>query len=137
MKKTQDICAPIPAKRSGLRRQRYQMLAAWYGNERAEREMSAHTAEPELIGKLLDAELGNIRRPENGTVIKLRSQWPQIVGAMFARFTEAESLRNGVLTLKVKHSTLLVELKPSCDLIRDRINSLFGENTCTDILLRI
>ena len=136
-KNTQDIYAPIPAKRSGLRRRRFQMLAMWYGTERAENEISAHTAMPKSISEVLDAELAGIRRPENGMVIRLRSEWSSVVGSMFARFCEPETLRNGILTLKVKHSALLVELKPSCDIICTKVNKILGENSCKEVRLKI
>lgn len=138
MKKVpQDICVPIPARRFDLRRRRYQMLKMWYGDERAVVEISAHTAQPKKIDLLLDDVLGRIRRPENGIIIRMKGQWSSIIGSMFSRFCEPESLRDGVLTLKVKHSALLVELKPSSDLICKKINTVFGENVCREVRLRV
>jgi hypothetical protein len=137
MKKAQDICAPIPARRSGLRRTRFQMLSLWYGDERAANEIAAHTYEPKPLADLLDAELSNIRRPENGMLITLRAQWPTIAGNMFSRFCEPESLNDGVLTLKVKHSALLMELKPCCDIFCTKVNQVLGEGSCKEIKLRV
>lgn len=138
MSATQDDCARIPPGKRGktLRRCRYQMLEMWYGRERAEVEISAHTCQVREMGGLLDEVLGRIRRKENGIIITMKGQWEKIVGTMFARFTEPEALKDGVLTLKVKHSALLVELRPSCDLICQRINSVCGENVCREIRLR-
>ena len=138
MSATQDNCARIPPGKRGktLRRRRYQMLEMWYGRERAEVEISAHTCQVREMGVLLDEVLGRIRRKENGIIITMKGQWEKIVGTMFARFTEPEALKDGVLTLKVKHSALLVELRPSCDLICQRINSICGENVCREIRLR-
>ena len=100
-------------------------------------EISAHTRQPKAIGALLDEELTRIRRPENGVLLKLRGQWGKVVGSMFAKFTEAESLKDGILTLKVRHSALLVELQPSCDLIVKRVNEVSGESTCKEVRLRV
>jgi hypothetical protein len=138
MSNPQDNCAPIPPGKRGktLRRRRYQILEMWYGRERAEVEISAHTSQVRPVDVLLDEVLGRIRRKENGIIINLKGQWEKIVGNMFARFTEPEMLKEGVLTLKVKHSALLVELRPSCDLIRQRINSICGEEVCREIRLR-
>ena len=137
MSKTPDITAPLPPRLTGKRRVRYSMLANWYGSERADVEISAHTCQPKIIGTLLDEEFTRIRRPENGVLLKLRGEWGKVVGSMFAKFTEAESLKDGILTLKVRHSALLVELKPSCDLIAKRVNEVAGENTCKEVRLRV
>ncbi len=138
MSNTQDNCAQIPPGKRGktLRRRRYQMLEMWYGKERAQLEIAAHTCQVRPVNDLLDEVLGKIRHKENGVIINLKGQWEKIVGNMFARFTEPEMLKEGVLTLKVKHSALLVELRPSCDLIRQRVNSICGEEVCKEIRLR-
>lgn len=136
MKELPDITSPIPPRSWGKRFRRYQDLAAWYGKERAEVEISAHTAQPVCISALLDNVLSAVKRPENGVLITLRGKWSAIVGSMFARFCEPESLKDGVLTLKVRHSALLVELKPSCDLIVKQVNKVAGDGTCREIRLR-
>ena len=129
--------SPLPPKSRYLRKRRFEMLAQWYGQERAEREITAHTAEPQSIGVLLDNILVKIRRPENGVLIKLKSRWNAFAGGSFARFTTPETLRNGVLTLKVRHSALLMELQPSLDLLRDNINRELGETVCREIKLTV
>ena len=130
-----DICNSLPLRRPGVRRNRYKMLEMWYGRDRAMTENSAHTAQPTPIDELLDGVLERIKRPENGTLIRLRSEWGKIVGAMLERFCEAESLRDGVLVLKVRHSALLVELRPSCDLICRKVNSVLGAEVCKEVRL--
>ena len=137
MNKSSENFTSLPPRNLGKRRIRYSMLAQWYGDERAEVEISAHTSQARRIDTLLDDILVKIRRPENGVLLTLRSKWSEVVGTMFAKFTEAESLKDGVLTLKVRHSALLVELKPSCDLIVKRVNEVIGENTCTAVQLRV
>lgn len=132
-----DNSSPLPPRKFSKRRERYTMLAQWYGHERAAVEISSHTCQPRKIDTLLDDILVKIRRPENGVLLTLRSKWGDIVGSMFAKFTEAESLKDGVLTLKVRHSALLVELNPSCDLIVKKVNEVMGEDTCTAVKLRV
>ena len=127
----------LPPKSRYLRKRRFGLLAQWYGEERAAREIALHTAQPESIGTLLNDILGKIRRPENGTLIKLRSNWGKFSGSSFARFTQPESLQNGVLTLKVRHSALLLELQPSLDLLRENINRELGETLCKEIRLTV
>ena len=115
------------------RRRRFDLLASWYGAERAEREMAAHTIQPRSIGPLVESVLAGVRRPENGLLIRIRSRWPEIMGDQFARFTEPVALRNGVMTLKVRHSALLQELRESPDLIRARVNARMGADICSSI----
>lgn len=127
----------VPPRRSDLRRRRYQMLSLWYGDERAVNEISAHTCQPRRIGTLLDLELQKINRPDNGHLIRINSEWEKIIGSSFARFCKPVALRDGVLSLKVRHSALLVELKPSCDLIKKRINTVLNSEVCREIRLCI
>lgn len=136
-KETPGITHILPLRRPGVRRNRYQMLEMWYGRERAITEIAAHTAQPEKIGVLLDEILLKIKRPENGQLIRLRSEWGNIVGRMLERFCEPESLRDGILMLKVRHSALLVELRPSCDLICRKVNTILGKKACKEVRLCI
>ena len=139
MNPPEDICKPIPPGKRGLsrRRRRYQMLKMWYGQEFADSEISAHTCQAKDFNEVLDSVLSRMNRPENGILITLHAQWEKVVGSMFSRFTEPESLRSGILTLKVRHSALLVELKPSCDLIRRRVNEVAGKEVCQEIRLQV
>ena len=135
----QRLTAPIPPGKAGkgARRRRYSMLAAWYGKERAAGEIAAHTAQPEKFDSLLDRVLEEISGRDKEMLVRLRRDWPRIIGGTFSRFCEPAVLREGVLTLKVRHSALLVELKPSCDLIRQKVNSVIGEEVCREIRLRV
>ncbi|MBQ9804581.1 MAG: DUF721 domain-containing protein [Lentisphaeria bacterium] len=117
--------APLPPRRHGLRRRRTELLTLWYGEERAAVEIAAHTVQPKSIGSLIDHELSRLHSPESSALIQLRTHWSELLGAGFSRFTEPLSLRDGVLTLKVRHSALLMELQPSQDLILKRIHSRF------------
>ena len=135
--KVPDICTPIPPRRYGSRRNRYEMLEQWYGTDRAKVEISAHTCQPKKLDILLDEVLTGINRPENGLLIRIKTQWAKIIGPNFSRFCEPESLREEILTLKVRHSALLMELKPSCDIICRKINRELGENVCKEIRLAV
>lgn len=135
MKKKPGIADPLPSRRMDLRRNRFDMLSQWYGKERASNEIAAHTCQPRRIDQLLNEVLQTVQRPENGALIRLRSEWSKIIGKNFSRFCEPHSLRDGVLTLTVRHSALLVELKPSCDLICRQINQVLGEELCREVRL--
>ncbi|MBE6388609.1 MAG: DUF721 domain-containing protein [Lentisphaerae bacterium] len=137
MRPESKISASFPPGKRGVRarKRRYRMLAEWYGEEAAEYEIAAHTCQPRKIDDLLCNILEKIKRPENGILVRLRSEWESVIGSTFARFCEPVSLRDNILTLKVRHSILLVELKPSCDIIRDKVNQVIGKDVCTEIRL--
>lgn len=114
----------LPQKDYLARNRRYQMLAAWYGAERAETEITAHTCRPELISGVLDDVLSQVRNQSAGVVVTLRSQWSNVIGATFAGFCEPEDFRDGVLYIKVRHSALIAELSPMSDIFIAAVNKL-------------
>ena len=128
-----DRTLPLRSRRK--RRERFSLLASWYGEERAEVEISSHTHQPALIGGLLDEVLSSTKNKDGGTLVKLSSSWKEIMGAEFSRFTEPVALKDGVLTMSVRHSAFLVELKPSLDIFVAAINRVAGENVCREIRL--
>ena len=126
----------VPPRSYGKRRTRYGLLASWYGDERAQVEIAAHTAHPEAIGKLIDTVLLEPEsRNKSSAVAALKSKWSSIVGA-FAAFTAPKQLRDGVLTIEVRHSALIVELSPSKDIFLKSINKVSGE-ICRDIIFTV
>ena len=135
MKGAREASAEIPPRRADLRRRRFELLSLWYGPESAEIEMSAHTAQPRPIGELVEAELARLHRPESATLFRIRSAWREIIGANYSRFTEPFTLQNGVLTLKVRHSALLMELQESRDVIVQRVRHAVGEDSCSSVKL--
>ncbi len=127
----------VPPRRYGVRRNRYQMLASWYGKDFADTEIAAHTAQPRNIDAVLDDILSKIRRKDNGSLLQIKSRWEELVGGGLARFAEPASLKEGVLTLHVRHSALIMELQPTLDLIRKRIDEKIGADICKDIRLTL
>ena len=115
------------------RRRRFLLLSQWYGPERAEVEMAAHTVQPRSAKELIGEELSRILRPETRAVIRLRSMWDTVVGGNLAKFTEPATLNDRILTLKVRHSALLMELRESGDMIVRRVNDALGEEVCSAV----
>ena len=58
--------------------------------------------------------------------------WRKIAGTQLASFTHPAGFQDGVLILEVRHSALIAELTPSLDLIRDRINGVYGSGFCAE-----
>ena len=67
--------------------------------------------------------------------ITLESRWREIVGEQLAVYAKPARLRDGVLSLEVRHSSLIRELAPSLDLIQKRIDELLGPGVCSSIKL--
>ena len=77
-----------------------------------------------------------VKRAERPDLLLLA--WPEIVGKRFETMTEAVSFFNGILTVKVKNSTLLSLLstheKPR---LMKKIKEKFPECTLKNIVFRI
>ena len=127
----------IPPRRYGDRRNRYQMLASWYGKNFADTEIAAHTAQPRKIDAVLDDILAKVRRRDNGLLLQIKSRWQELIGSGFARFVEPAALKEGVLILQVRHSALIMELQPTLDLVKTRIDDKIGAGICKEIRLTL
>ena len=141
MNKTQERLSPqgIPVGRKGRykRRERYNLLASWYGEERAAVEISTHTFQPMAIKDLVQEVMLEPGRGNNANIIAgLQAQWKELVGGCFAAYTAPKSLRDGKLTIEVKHSALIAELSPSKDLFIKAVNKL-SENLCSEVVFTI
>ena len=141
MNKTQERLSPqgIPVGRKGRykRRERYNLLASWYGEERAAVEISTHTFQPMAIKDLVQEVMLEPGRGNNANIIAgLQAQWKELVGGCFAAYTAPKSLRDGKLTIEVRHSALIAELSPSKDLFIKAVNKL-SENLCSEVVFTI
>lgn len=124
----------IPPRAYGKRRTRFNLLAQWYGDERAAVEMAAHTCQPEAISDVIDKVLLEPGKRNNLNVIAgLQTQWKQLVGGCFAAYTSPKTLRDGKLVIEVKHSALIAELSPSKDLFISAVNKIAGD-VCSEVV---
>ena len=129
----------IPAGKAGLykRRERYNLLAGWYGNGRADVEIAAHTFQPLTIQEVIDDVLLEPGKGNNINVVSaLQAQWKELVGCSFAACTAPQALRDGKLTVAVRHSALISELSLSKDLFLKAVNKL-TDGECKDIVFTI
>ena len=125
---------PVGPQGRFKRRERYDLLASWYGAERAAVEISTHTFQPAAIKDLINEVMLEPGKRNNTNVIAgLQAQWKQLVGGCFAAYTAPKSLRDGKLVIEVRHSALIAELSPSKDLFIKAVNKL-SENLCSDVV---
>lgn len=115
--------------------ERYLLLKDWYGKEYAKTEMAAHTSQPMDINSIIQQECECVTAPEVSLFLQLECCWQEIAGEQFAVYAKPVRLRDGVLSLEVRHSSLIRELAPSLDLIKKRIDKRFGPQVCNLIKL--
>ncbi len=132
-----DSSLKIPPRSYGKRRTRYNLLAQWYGEERASVEIAAHTSQPEVICDIIDKVLLEPGKRNNMNVIAgLQAQWKELVGGCFAAYTAPQALRDGKLIIEVKHSALIAELAPSRDLFISAVRKIAGD-ICSEVVFTI
>ena len=117
------------------RRRVYSLLSDWYGQERADSEIAAHTGTPRPLGDILQEISGEVLNGDAADFAKIDAVWEEIAGKTVARFARPLGCRDKVLTLGVRHSAMVTELRPSLDLLKEKINLELGENFCRDIRL--
>ena len=118
-------------------RERYSLLADWYGGDFAVTEFAApqHTPQARPIGELLPAVLEQVVTPETVKLIQLRNVWPEVIGPAFARYVSPGYFRGDDLFLEVSHSALILELRPITEKIRSEINKKLGADFCARVTL--
>lgn len=122
-------------KRKKIRDQRYRLLKNWYGEERAQIEIAAHTRQPVNAATVIEELVKQFRNEETANFLVLESNWEKIAGQQFAAYAKPKRLENDILYLKVRHSAMIRELTPSLDLVLGNLNRFFGKQVCNDIKL--
>ena len=67
---------------------------------------------------------------------RLRSQWIELMGEKASRIAEMDSLKDGVLVVRVADSAWRHELLFQKDAIRKRANQILDAHTVKDVRLR-
>ena len=131
---------PVSFHSNKLRRrhkQRFDMLKEWYGEDFACNEIAAHMPQPIQLGDAVCGELEKLNSPEMLHFITLSGNWEKICGAALAKMTTPLRLQDGILELEVRHTALILELKPTMKMLQKRLDQWFGTAICTDIKLVI
>ena len=118
-------------------KERYSLLADWYGSDFAMTEFSAssHTPQAQKIGDLLPDVLKEIKAPEANKLLLVENVWSEIIGDTFVRFVSPGYFREDEFFIEVSHSAIIQELQPVTGTILKRINSKLGENFCSKVTL--
>ncbi len=117
------------------RKERYELLRGWFGEERARQEMAAHTAQPVDINDIIPGIYANLADEDSGMFIDIDTRWQELIGEDFAAMTKPVKVQDGVLYVEVRHVLLLRELAASVDIFLERINSLRSGPPCKELRL--
>jgi hypothetical protein len=117
------------------RRKMFDILSSWYGSDFAAVEVSNYTPKTTHISNSIDSLLKKVKPANVQKLDELKNNWGQVVGEVISPLTTPESWNNGILTLSVRHSALIAELTPSLELVKKKIQEVYGENTCIEIQL--
>ena len=120
-----------------IRSRRLSLLKDWYGEEFSATEIAAHISQPHTMQNSIRAVMAQLEKPEERALRQLRAAWPQIAGEVISRFAVPAEWHDGILTVEVRHSALLRELKPSLELLRESIGSQIPDCACTEIRVSI
>ena len=118
-------------------KERYSLLADWYGSEFAMTEFSAssHTPQARSIADLLPDVLKEVKSPEASRLLQLQNVWESVIGSTFIRYVAPGYFKGEELFVEVSHSALIQELQPIVPTILKRINDKLGENFCSKVTL--
>jgi len=120
-----------------LHRERFGLLKEWYGSEFAATEVSAHVSTPVSLGEGVRKLMARLESPEARILRILRKDWAETAGPAISKLAEPLSWKDGTLTVEVRHSALLMELKPSLEFLKKAVNAKLADAECAEIKLVI
>jgi len=91
------------------------------------------TNKPKMIGETLQSLLQHMGIEQKINRYKVLDLWPELVGEKIADISNAETVRDKILYVKVKSMTWRTELLFQKPHILKKIESKFGKNIITDI----
>ena len=125
-------------KYSRKRRKKYNTLEAilkdWYGDDFGGHEVAAYLPDLVHIKEELDIVLNGALGPQEYKLLDLKKNWENLVGGQVAKVSEPVSIKNKVLTIEVKNSIWLMELKNfHKPLVEEKVKSFCGNDFCSVI----
>lgn len=107
------------------------------GNKRTPKNYDSTGVTTRRIGEVLPAVLAEIGDSFKDRPDLILASWPEIIGPKLASMTEAESFKLGVLTIKVKNSTLHSLLQHEKGKVLANLRQKFPRVNIVNLIFRI
>lgn len=117
---------------SKQKRLRHRLISAWRGVE----DGPLNDCEAVGVGELLPAILKGWKLDEKQRGEEMTAAWREIVGDFFAQHTAPDSIKRGVLTVRVLHSTIQHTLTMEKPRLLAKLQERFGKDVVRDMKFR-
>ena len=110
------------------------VLREWYGYERGRAEMLAYCPDTVSMGGLLDWIMAAAMSEEQLKLMKLKENWPKMMGLQLAGVCEPGGVRDGVVEIEVSHPAWIRELRgPVRHKLLENIAACCGADFCREL----
>jgi len=110
------------------------LLKSWYGDDAGERELTSYLPKPVHIRDTLDVVLNGAVGPREYKLIDLKKNWSILLGRDIGENSEPVSIKNKTLTVEVKNSIWLMQLKNFYKtMIVKKVKTFCGNDFCDRI----
>jgi len=114
------------------------LLKDWYGDESGRTEIRSYLPEVVSIDSVLDKILNDVMGPKERKLVELKKNWELLVGNMVSKYSEPVSIKYKILTIEVKNSALLMELRNfQLPLLEKKIKSFCGDDFYSKISFKL
>ncbi|OGV53470.1 MAG: hypothetical protein A2X45_24355 [Lentisphaerae bacterium GWF2_50_93] len=111
------------------------VLEEWYGSQTGSSELISHLPDPVSIQEVVGELMKKSDISDNILIMKIKSEWEDIVGRDITDVSSPKLIKNGVLYVEVINSVWMMELRNySRKIIVEKIQSLHPEMTIKDII---
>lgn len=112
------------------------ILADWYGRNDAPAALMNYLPGSRPVSELVDSAAESLFPRNMFVLFRIRSAWPDIVGAIAAAKTFPAFLNDATLKVEVAHPAYLMSLdsRRAKDAIVLRINSMFDSLVCSGVV---
>lgn len=122
-------------RRSRQQAFRKEVLREWRGYEEADDPEAGIRPASALVGAVLRA-LRAAGLADGFDEEEVRRTWKELAGDFIARHSQPESVRDGVLVLRVAQPSMRFHLEQSKPLLLERLRERFGRDRIKDIKFR-
>lgn len=97
-------------RRSRAENAREDLLAAWYGEDLAPREIEAHQRPAVNLNTVVDQLLNKWNMADRIVLRRLVERWGEVVGAAFRKHTQPRRLEDKTLDIEVMNTVVMYKL---------------------------